>query len=222
MRPLNDVYCCDFKELLAEFPDKAIDLLLVDPPFGQNIGKMNFTRSVKGGIAKRNDYSAHNLKWDETTLTAADVQELFRVSKNQVIFGANYFANLLPPSRCWYAWDKKTADKYTNDFADMELIWTSFSRPARVIRWLWHGMIQQDMKYKEKRLHPTMKPQGIMRRLVEDFSNPGDLICDCFCGAGGTLVAAKELERRYIGCDLDPNYVNITKERLNQQLAIAA
>jgi site-specific DNA-methyltransferase (adenine-specific) len=224
VREVNQVYCCSYQELLGEMPDKSIDLLCIDPPFGLNIGKMGYINNP-GGVAPRKKYHKQNLTWDESTLNAEDIKELFRVSKNQVIFGANYFAHLLPPSKCWYVWDKRTADKFTCDFADCELIWTSFKKPARVIRWLWHGMIQQDMKHKEKRFHPTQKPVPVMRRLIEDFSKPGELILDCFCGSGSGLLAAQETGRRFIGCDKDQSYVDVARERLASaapSLALAA
>jgi site-specific DNA-methyltransferase (adenine-specific) len=222
VRPLNNVYCCDWRQLTKEIPDKAISVVILDPPFGQSIGKMNFTQSTKGGVAKRTDFSKHDLTWDESPLTADDLTEICRVSRNQIIFGGNYIANLLPPSRCWIAWDKRTADKYSNDFADMELAWTSFNRPARIVRFLWSGMLQGDMKHKEKRFHPCQKPVKMYSQIIEQFSQPGDVVGDFFCGAGGCLIAARDLGRQFIGCDKDPNYVNITKARLAAPLALAA
>jgi site-specific DNA-methyltransferase (adenine-specific) len=215
VRELNQVYQCPFKELLQDIPDKTIDLLLIDPPYGLNIGKMNFTRSTKGGIAKRTDYSNHDTRWDEATLSADDIKELFRVSKNQIIFGGNYIGNLLRPSKCWVVWDKRTHEKYNNDFADCELAWTSFDKPSRVIRFLWSGMMQQDMKHKEKRVHPTQKPVAVMKQIIETYSQENDLIMDCFCGSGSSLIAAKQLNRRYIGCDGQQAYVELTRQRLS-------
>lgn len=217
MAELNKVYCMNWKELLKEFKDKEVDLLIIDPPYGINIGKMSYTNELKGGVAKRTDYRNHDKKWDEETLKEEDVKELFRVSKNQVIFGANHFANLLPNTKGWVIWDKRTADKYSNDFADCELIWTSFQKPAKIIRWLWSGMLQGDMKNKEKRVHPTQKPLFVMQRLVEMFSKEGDLILDCFCGSGSTLLASKRLNRNFIGCDIQGEYVKISEERLKEE-----
>ncbi len=211
----NKIYCTDALTFLKQIPDKQIDLMLIDPPYGINIGKMNYTRSIKGGVAKRTDYSTHNTDWDKETLNQETITEIMRVSKNQIIFGANHFAQLLPPSKCWVVWDKRTADKYNNDFADCELIWTSFNKPARIIRWLWSGMLQGDMKHKEKRVHPTQKPIFVLQRLIEMFSNENDLICDCFMGSGTTAVACKKLKRNFIGCEIQSEYVKIAEDRLN-------
>ena len=214
---INKIYQMDFREFLKQFQDKEIDLLLIDPPYGIDIGSMNFTKSIVGGVAKRTDYRGHNKEWDKTTLSKEDIDELIRVSKNQIIFGANHFAHLLPASKCWVVWDKRTAEKYNNDFADCELIWTSFAKPARIIRWLWSGMLQGDMKNKEKRVHPTQKPLYVIKKLIEMFSKETDLIVDCFAGSGTTLLASKELKRNWIGCELQEEYVKITKERLSQE-----
>jgi site-specific DNA-methyltransferase (adenine-specific) len=147
---------------------------------------MNFVTSgaIKVGGAYRNDYSNHPTKWDEKGLTEQYFKEIQRISKNQIIFGANHFANILPNSRCWLVWDKRTDKKYNNDFADCELIWTSFNKPSRMIRFLWSGMLQGDMKNKEKRIHPTQKPVIVMREIIEKFTNENDLVLDPFLGGG--------------------------------------
>ncbi len=211
---INKVTCEDCLEVLKTLPDKSIDLIVTDPPYGIDIGCMNFTQSIKGGVAIRNDYSNHNLEWDKNGLTKEQIEQIFRVSKNQIIFGVNHFANMLPNTRGWVIWDKRCEDKYSNDFADCELIWTSFDKPAKIIRFLWSGMLQGDMKNKEKRYHPTQKPLFVMKELIKMFSKEEDIILDCFLGSGSTAVAAKQLGRRYIGIEKDPNYCKIAEQRL--------
>jgi site-specific DNA-methyltransferase (adenine-specific) len=216
---LNQVINCDCRERLRELEDKSIDLILTDSPYGIDIGSMNFVTSgpIKVGAAYRNDYSDHDCSWDTATLNAEDIKEFMRVSKNQVIFGANQFSNLLPPSRCWVVWDKKTEDKYANDYADCELIWTSFNKPSRVIRYLWSGMLQEHMNSKEKRFHPTQKPEEVMRKLILMFSKEGDIILDPFIGSGTTAIACKALKRNYIGFEINPKYCKIANQRLSQK-----
>jgi len=198
---------------MRKLPDKSINLIVTDPPYGIGINKMNFTISRKGGLARRGDYKG-KADWDKR-LAKEYFDEMFRVSKNQVIFGGNYYTDVLPPTRCWLVWDKKVKDKYSNDFADAELIWTSFDKNVRVIRWLWHGMIQQDMKNKEKRYHPTQKPVAVVRKILEMFSNRYDIILDPFIGSGSTAVACVELGRFFLGFEIDPRWVSIAEKRLS-------
>lgn len=213
---VNKVIQGDCLEVMKDIPNNTMDLVVTDPPYGICIGKMNYTQSIKGGVAKRNDYSSHNVKWDNHPLTKQQLNEIIRVSKNQIIFGANNFCNILLPSRCWIVWDKRVEDKYSNDFADCELAWTSFDKPSRIIRWLWSGMLQGDMKNKEKRFHPTQKPLKVIIELIQKFSNPNDLILDPFLGSGTTAVACKMLNRRFIGIEISPEYCEIARKRLNK------
>ena len=172
----HKIICGDCVEVMKEMESDSVDLVVTDPPYGIGINKMNFVTSgaVKAGVAYRNDYSNHNSEWDTKGLTKKQWEEIKRVSKNQIIFGANNFASILPNSRCWICWDKRVEDKYSNDFADCELAWTSFNKPSRIIRYLWSGMLQANMKYKEKRYHPTQKPVNLIIRLLMEFSKESD------------------------------------------------
>lgn len=214
--PLNQILEGDCLELMKQLPDKCIDLVVTDPPYGIGINKMSFVTSgaVKAGVAIRHDFSNHKTEWDNQPLSEAHLSEIFRISRNQVIFGANYFANNLLPSGCWIVWDKRVMDKYSNDFADCELAWTSFDKPSRVIRYLWSGMLQQDMKNKEERVHPTQKPVKVMSEILERFSKEGDIILDPFTGSGSTLVAAEKLNRKWIGMEINPEYCKIARGRI--------
>lgn len=208
----------DCLEVLKQLPNKSIDLILTDPPYGIGINKMSFVKSgaVKVGGAYRNDYSNSSTDWDIERLKKEQWIEIERVSKNQIIFGANNFSDILPKSQCWYVWDKRGHEKYTNDFSDCEFIWTSFKKPSRVIRYLFSGMIQENMKRKEIRVHPTQKPVPVIEKLIKDFSNSNDLICDCFLGSGSTGVAALKLNRRFLGVELDKDYFEIAKKRISE------
>lgn len=187
-----EVFNEDNLKVMARYPDNYFDLAIVDPEYGINIGKMNFTQSTKGGIAKRNDYSKIS-DWDKTPPNKKYFDELFRVSKNQIIWGWNYFVPYLDSCKCYIVWDKKTEDKYSNDFADCETAWTSFNRPAMVYRYLWSGMLQSDMKNKEKRIHPTQKPVNLYMRTLRDFAKEGDKILDTNLGSGSHAIACQKL-----------------------------
>ena len=215
---LNKVYCSDCLDLMKKMPDNSVDLVVTDPLYGININKMNFVKSgaIKVGGAFRNDYTNHNTEWDNFKLTKEQFIEMQRISKNQIIFGANNFISILSDSRCWIIWDKRVEDKYTNDFADCELAWTSFDRPARLMRYLWSGMLQEKMNWKEKRYHPTQKPVALGRWILEKFAEKGDIIFDPFCGSGTFLVAGKQKGFNYLGRDKEQRYVTVSIEILRQ------
>ena len=220
MLEINKIHQVDCLQVMKELPDKYFDLIITDPPYGIGINKMNFVTSGagRGGAAYRNDYSNHNTEWDNVLLDKEFFDEMIRVSKNQVIFGAEHLCINLPRSRGWIVWDKRTEDKYSNDFADCELAWTSFDKPTKCFRYLWSGMLQSKMGlYKEKRVHPTQKPIPLGRWILDKFAKPNDLIFDPFSGSGSFLIACKQLGFNFIGCEIDPNYCDVANKRLSQE-----
>ena len=138
---------------------------------------------------------------------------MFRVAKNLIIFGGNYFGHLLPPSNCWIFWDKKGDVAFQNPFADGELIYTTFKKPVKRIVFKQQGFITDS---KDKRYHPTQKPTELVQQLIEMFSEPGQIICDPFLGSGTTAVAAVITGRHYIGYEIDPGYFQICCDRLDE------
>ena len=150
--------------------------------------------------------------FDDTRIPSKEVfEEMIRVSKNQIIFGGNYFTKHLPPSSCWVVWDKDNAESF---FADCELAWTSFNTAVRKVKWKWFGMLQEDMKHKEYRYHPTQKPVPVMRWILENYSEPNQIILDPFLGSGTTAIACKMLGRKYIGIEISPEYCKIARRRV--------
>jgi len=204
----NQVIQTDCMEGMKLLPDKCIDLVLTDPPYGIGEAAGKNKRRSKLAIAK--DYGDSD--WDDEPIGADKIAELMRVGKNQVIFGGNYFE--LPPSPCWIVWDKNNS----GDFADCELAWTSFESAVRKFKWTWNGMIQENMKQKEIRHHPTQKPVDLMRWILENYSKEGDLICDPFMGSWTTARACKDLGRDFIGFELSEDYCKVGEERLRQEV----
>lgn len=139
--------------------------------------------------------------------------EMFRVAKNLIIFGGNYFGNLLPPSNCWIFWDKKGDIAFQNPFADGELIYTTFKKPVKKIVFRQQGFITDS---KDKRYHPTQKPTELVQTLLEMFTEPGQVVCDPFLGSGTTAIAAVNTGRHYIGYEIDPGYFQICCDRLDE------
>ena len=205
----------DCLEYMQGMDAGSVDAVITDPPYGENISAMGFARSGRhGGVAQRNNYLGM-ASWDEVPIKDT-VKLLPSLADACVIFGGNFYADVLPPSRCWLVWDKKDGGKYSNDFADIEIAWTNIDAPARLFRHVWHGMIQQDMKNKDARFHPAQKPVALMRWIIKNYTRPGDTIFDPFMGSGTTGVAAVQLGRNFIGCELDPGYFAIAEKRIAQ------
>lgn len=215
---INTVYNMDCLDLMREMEKQDIvaDWLIADPPYGIGIEKMSFTQSgaVKCGnaLAKRRDYS-NTGKWDSTKIGKEYFDLMFKVSKNQIIFGGNYYTDILSPTKSWIVWDKRCDYKLRNDFADCELAWCSQGQ-ARVFRYLYSGMIQGDMKNKDERFHPTQKPTQIICQLLNYYTNKNDLILDPFMGSFTTAVACHILNRKFIGAEIDKEYYKLGSERL--------
>lgn len=203
----------DCLEVMKTYPDNYFDLVLTDPPYGINeaAGK----NKSRGHLAKSRDYG--NLDWDKAIPNRAYFDEMRRVSKNQIIFGGNYFVEYLPNSPCWIVWNK---DNGTNDFADCELAWTSFGSAVRMFTHRWNGMLQHDMKNKDERYHPTQKPLRLMRWCLAQYSKEGDKILDPFMGSGTTLRAAKDLGREATGIEINQDYISAAKLRDKQEVLL--
>jgi site-specific DNA-methyltransferase (adenine-specific) len=214
---INKIIQGDCLEVMKELPDKSIDLILTDPPYGINVIKSTYqnkkTKPGKSLAHKRN----YNDQWDASIPGKQYFEEMMRISKNQIIFGGNYFVEYLTNSPCWIVWDK---DNGENDFADCELAWTSFKSAVRKFKYRWNGMLQENMKNKEARFHPTQKPVALMEWILQNYSTADDVVLDCFSGGGSTLVASQKLGRKFIGIEISPAYCEIARQRLRQQVLI--
>lgn len=205
-------YNMDCMDGMKEFPDKYFDLAVVDPPYGiKQGGDSNHTRSV---IATSKKYHTFD---DEYSPDEYYFSELRRVSKNQIIFGANHFIDKIPfPSPCWIVWDKENGE---NDFADCELAWTSFDKAVRKFAFRWQGMLQGDMKNKEKRIHPTQKPVALYKWILANYANSGDLILDTHVGSASSLIACEDMGFKYVGFEIDETFYKESRERLENHKA---
>ena len=215
---LGKVHNCDCMELMRQLPDKCVDLVLTDPPYGINSHKQNKTRGkVSGGLAISKDYG--DCEWDKQIPTKEVFDEIFRISKYQIIWGGNYFSQYLPNSPCWLFWDKNNGE---TDFADGELAFTNFKSAVRKYVYTWNGMLQDNMKEKEERVHPTQKPTVLMRRILRDYFSmldyPTLIVFDPFMGSGTTgLACEKEGRKMWFGCELELKYCAIAEERVKRE-----
>ena len=200
-------------ELMSRYEDNYFDLAIVDPPYGIDIG--NQSQGKGGGVAKKIDYTVKD--WDKSSPNLEYFKELKRVSKNQIIWGANHFINKIPfGSPCWIVWDKVNGG---TDFADCELAYTSFKTAVRKISWRWSGMLQQDMKNKEKRIHPTQKPVKLYEWLLMNYAKEGDKILDTHLGSGSIALACHNLNYDLTACELDKEYFESAMKRINNHTA---
>ena len=216
-----DLYNVDCMAALKEFPDKFFDLAIVDPPYGIGIFSMNYTKSgairVRGNnVADRKDYRRFT-DWDVKP-GKEYFDELFRVSKKQIIWGGNYFSDMLPPSKGFIVWDKRCQDNMKNDFADCEYAWMSSGLGvARIYRFLWNGMLQGNMKEKEERFHPTQKPVSLYLWLLDKYAKKGDKILDTHAGSAASLIACQRSGFDGWGFEIDKEYFDKARARLDQE-----
>lgn len=198
-------------DYLPQFPDKYFELAIVDPPYG--IGEDGSKNHTRGKLAKSKDYKGYT----GGDLSAPDKKyfnELMRVSKNQIIWGANHFISKIPyDSSCWIVWDKQNGE---NDFADCELSWTSFRTAVRIFRFRWNGMLQEDMKHKEIRLHPNQKPVALYDWILSRYAKQGDKILDTHVGSASSLISCYKNGFDYVGFEKDPYYYDLANKRLEE------
>ena len=199
---------------MKEFPDKYFDLAIVDPPYG--IGENGDKNHTRVKLAKAKNYKAFSGN-DIEPPDKEYFDELFRVSKNQIIWGANHFISKIPyDSSCWIIWDKDNGD---NDFADCELAWTSFDSAVRKFKYRWNGMLQENMKNKEIRMHPTQKPVALYEWLLNRYAKPNDIILDTHVGSASSLIACHNTNHKFVGFELDEYYYKVSKQRLDTEMA---
>jgi site-specific DNA-methyltransferase (adenine-specific) len=189
----------DCMDYMATLPDNAFELAIVDPPYG--IGE-------DGGKFRGRKGQGHRVlpkkNWDSAVPSDDYFKELWRVSRNQIIWGGNYFS--LPPSRCWLFWDKLMG----GDFADGELAWTSFDAVVRKFT-----KCNKDHGH----IHPTQKPVALYRWLLHNYAKQGDRILDTHLGSGSSAIACHGMGFDMVGIELDADYYTASVKRFKQQTA---
>ena len=193
------VYLMDCMEGLKQIPDKYFQLAVIDPPYGigdkfkgGKTGKMNFNEVVERD-------------WDKVP-PMEYWNELFRVSKNQIVWGGNYFP--LPPSRCFIVWDKQISEDFS--LAMAELAWTSFDKLAKIFKM---------PTPKDGKIHPTQKPQALYEWLLKNYAKPNDKILDTHLGSGSSRIACQKAGLEFVGFELDEDYFNASVKRFKEHTA---
>ena len=197
---LNNFYNEDCLEAMKKIPDKYFDLAIVDPPYGININS-NMGRR-KGD--KKSNYK--KIYWDKETPSKDYFEELFRVSKEQIIWGANYYIDKLKPTKSFITWVKPQISEKLS-FAMSELAWTSHDKTSKVI---------ELYSVEKNRIHPTQKPVELYIWLLNTYAEKGDKILDTHVGSASSLIACHELGYDFIGFELDKDYYKEASERLER------
>jgi site-specific DNA-methyltransferase (adenine-specific) len=192
----------DCVEVMKGFEDNKFDLAIVDPEYGigmdgGNVGYKGFNNFEKKG-------------WDNKRPEPEYFKELQRISKNQIIFGGNYFADLLPPSRCWIVWDKGEGF-YNRTYAECELAWTSFDKNTEKIK---HDPLAKG-DYKGK-IHPCQKPIKVYEWILKNYAKNGDFILDTHLGSGSSRIAADKAGLDFTGIEIDKEYFDLSEKRFKQ------
>lgn len=196
----------DCMEAMKDIPDNAFDLAIVDPPYGINISEDLYKR---GQSCKKNGYREwENKNWDKSIPSKEYFEHLKRVSKNQIIWGGNYFP--LPPSRCWLVWDK---GQRNFSFADGELAWSSFEKSMRIYEFSRGKLLQQG------KIHPTEKPYDLYRWLLKNYAKEGDKILDTHLGSGSIAIACHDMGFDLVGYEIDEDYYKAAMNRLEKHKA---
>ncbi len=211
---MNSVtYNQDCLSAMREMPDKAFSLSIVDPPYGIGASANSRGNTQHGkALAVSKDYGFK--AWDFEKPSTDYFRELRRVSVNQIIWGGNYYG--LDGTSCFIVWDKKNGQ---NGYADCELAWTSFTSAVRLFAYQWHGMLQENMANKEKRIHPTQKPVALHKWLLTNYAKQGDTILDTHLGSGSSRIAAYDLGFDFTAFELDHDYWLAQEERFARHIA---
>ncbi len=198
-----EITCEDCMDLMHRYPDGYFELAIVDPPYGS--GGEGFNKSRNGGRFKRYEEKTGVKidQWD-TAPPKEYFNELFRVSKQAIIWGGNYFD--LPPNRGFIVWDKMCM---AVTYAQCEYAWTNIVTHSKLFRCV------PQMSGQEKRIHPTQKPVKLYEWLLNTFAKPGDKILDTHLGSGSIAIACFNAGYSLVASEIDPNYARLAKERLN-------
>jgi site-specific DNA-methyltransferase (adenine-specific) len=188
----------DNMELMARYPDNYFELAIVDPPYG----------IVINSSGRLGHYGGKGKKWDSSIPNKEYFKELKRVSKNQIIWGGNYF--YLEPTRCFLIWDKQQPENVS--FASCEFAWTSFNESAKTF-------YKRPQNADIERIHPTQKPVALYKWLLDKYAKKGDKILDTHLGSGSISIACHDYGFDLTACELDKEYFDKAMQRINNHVS---
>ena len=215
--PFLSLFHADCMEIMKQYPDKYFDLAIIDPPYG--IGFSDYERG-SSGIKVKERYTKNGKKdWDKGIPTDEYFEQLFRVSKNQIIWGGNYFD--LPPTQCFIFWYKQNP---VPNFADGELAWTSFKKPAVCIDYRYYGNLQGKTSVTDEKIHPTQKPVDLYQKVIKLYAKDGFKILDTHFGSGSIALAVDKVNRldkmnlHLTACEIDKEYIDKAIKRISESI----
>ena len=205
MNPISEILNCDCLDYTRTMPDGFFDLAVVDPPYG--IGRSwNKDRS--------STFYGHRSSYDNASIPGKEYfDELFRVSRNQIIWGANYYTEFLPARNSWIVWDKGI-DYPTQHMSEGELAWTSFEVPLRIVRLVWNGFCRCG---KRSGIHPHEKPKELYKWIFDNYAMGGGRILDTHLGSGSSRIAAWYAGLDFYGCEIDNGYYEAQQKRFDEE-----
>lgn len=211
------VYNKDCMEVMKDYPDNYFDLAIVDPPYGiGEAGQRNITGDRPTSKWKNPTSKQYKSFDDSKPPERLYFKELYRASKNQIIWGGNYFTDFLKPSKGWVVWDKKADIK--EHLSMCELAWSSFDKKCNKFEFLWAGFKKAEQ---EQRIHPTQKPVKLYSWLLQNYSSPEHKILDTHLGSGSHAIAWHYFQKggEFVGCELDKDYFNGFLKRYEKETA---
>lgn len=200
--PTSTVINIDCLEYMRSLPDKHFDIAIVDPPYGLDKKSTHGRGKLKNRCLNRGNIQKWDVRPEQTYF-----DELFRISKNQIIWGGNYFP--LSPTRCFVCWDKQ---QVWENFSQCEFAWTSYDKPAKHITISNRGAHIDHVNW-----HPTAKPVELYAYLLRTFAKSGDTIFDSHLGSGSSRIAAYKLGFDFVGCEIDEEYFRLSEERFQRE-----
>mgnify|MGYP003508906173 FL=1 len=204
----SEVFLLDCIEGMSFYQDKHFDLAVVDPPYGLDLANMNMGAGKSKTASKIQNRKWKPKDWDKETPTTEYFKELFRVSKNQIIWGGNYFD--LPPCKNYIIWDKEIPEGLS--FADCEMAWTSFDKAPKMFRY-------SAYLDKASKLHPTQKPVALYDWIFKNYAKAGDKILDTHLGSGSSRIAAHRAGLDFVGFEIDQEYFDKANKRFEDYRA---
>lgn len=208
------IYNCDCMELLKQTPDNYYELSITDPPYGIGMdGTIGIGIGKEKGFTRKKEYTKKN--WDKEVPSQEYFDELFRVSKNQIVWGANYFTKQLPVIKNYIFWHKK-GQSVDNKFNDGEMAFASLGRTRMVDIW-WNGV--GVINSGENKIHPTQKPVKLYKWLLENYAKKDWKILDTHLGSGSIAIACHDYGFELTACELDKDYFNSAKNRIKNHVA---
>ena len=202
---ISETYLIDCMQGMKEYPDKYFDLAVVDPPYG-----IDWMGQIQNPNTKANWKVYENKDWDKNKPSLEYWIELFRVSKNQIVWGGNYMTSHLPESPCWIIWDKM--QEFSG--ATFEMAWTSFTSPAKAFR-----MSRVEAYANQTKIHPTQKPVKLYDWIYTTYAEPGQKILDTHLGSGSNRIAAHKNGLHFVGFEIDEEYYYAQEHRFKTYLS---